>query len=124
MKHLKTDDLVRLTGYSRASIARMARRLEIPGTCAPDGVHFAFEDGDELRQWIEQNKKRRLKIVEGRQTNKQATTSSKALNGGQIFYMQTLILAKSGDIKMARTLIDMMQKSIEVIREVCDGKSA
>lgn len=123
MEHLKTGDLVRLTGYSRASIARMARRFEIPGVCAPDGVHFAFEDGDELRQWIDQNKKRRGRLDVGRPRNRLASHASKATHGGGLFYNHTLRLAKLGDIETARKFIGLMERSMEDIRQVCDGES-
>jgi len=124
MKHLKTGDLVRLTGYSRASIARMARSGQLPGTCSPDGVHFAFEDGDDLRAWIEQATKRKTKFAGGRPMNRAASRLYNALRGGQTFYNQALYLAKTGHTEEARRLIFNMQKSIDAIRQVCDGDSA
>lgn len=123
MKHLKTGDLVRLTGYSRASIARMARGFQIPGTCTPDGVHFAFEDGDGLRRWVEERKKRRTKFSAGRPTSRAASYMSRALSGGGEFYINGIRLAKLGKTDEARELIEKMNKSIESIRQACDGES-
>lgn len=124
MKHLKTGDLVRLTGYSRASIARMARGGQLPGTCSPDGVHFAFEDNEDLRRWVDDAKKRKTKFAKGRPINRAATRLSNASRGGQTFYNQALFLAKSGQTKEALMLIDHMERSISEIRKVCEGASA
>lgn len=120
MKHLKTGDLVRLTGYSRASIARMARRFEIPGACAPDGLHFAFEDSPELRAWIARKKKRREKFMGDRPTGPRPQHHAIALNAGQIFHDQLIYLARIGKEDFALDLIGRMQTAIDAVREECE----
>jgi len=119
MKHLKTGDLVDLTGYSRASIARMARRFEIPGTCAPDGLHFAFEDSAKLREWIEKKRKRREKFMGDRPTGARPQPHLIALNAGQTFHEWLSYLAQSGETDLALDLVGRMETAIEKVREEC-----
>ncbi len=123
MKHLKTGDLVDLTGYSRASIARMARRFEIPGVCAPDGLHFAFEDTPELRAWIERKKKKRETFMGDRPTGPRPQPHTIALNAGQIFHEQLAYLARAGNGELALDLIERMQTAIDKIRAECEAAS-
>ena len=119
MKHLKTGDLVRLTGYSRASIARMARLHEIPGTCAPDGVHFAFEDGDDLRDWISLKAKRREKFLLGRPKGKRASLRERALNAGNVFHSCLYALTAQGAVDDVLDLARRMQTAIERVQANC-----
>lgn len=121
MKHLKTGDLVRLTGYSRASIARMARCYEIPGTFTPDGVHFAFEDSDDLRLWIEDRKKRRSKFAKDRPNFKVASHRTRAMQGGMTFFSQLRTLIELGHSKDAEPLMNSMQRSLDRLREVYES---
>jgi hypothetical protein len=119
MKHLKTGDLVRLTGYSRASIARMARGFEIPGTCAPDGVHFAFEDGADLRDWINSKTKRREKFTLGRPKGKRASLKERALSAGNVFHSCLNTLTEQGAVDDVLDLAKRMQAAIERVRANC-----
>lgn len=127
MTHLRTGDLVRLTGYSRATIARRARAGDIPGTFAPDGVHFAYEDGDDLRQWIAEHKQRREKFSNDRATGPQAAGILRARRGGQTFHRELCRLVNSGDpelMKQAKLISGLMQKSLDGIRQQLEKSAA
>lgn len=59
--YLHASDIRKLTGLSRASVARLATGNEIPGAFRHDGVHFRFENSPALAAWIElQNAKRKI----------------------------------------------------------------
>jgi len=57
--HLKAGDIRRQTGLSKASVARLAKRGEIPGAWRVDGLHYAFPDSAQLRDWIATEKEKR-----------------------------------------------------------------
>lgn len=54
-KMMTVDDLIKYTGYSRASIQQMMTRREIP-FYKPEGRR-AFFDRDEILEWMRRNKK-------------------------------------------------------------------
>lgn len=54
-KMMTVDDLIKYTGYSRASIQVMMSRREIP-FYKPEGRR-AFFDRDEILEWMRRNKK-------------------------------------------------------------------
>jgi hypothetical protein len=49
---LKTCDIVRMTGLSRAQIAREAAKGEVPGASRSDGLHWEFRNTAELHSWV------------------------------------------------------------------------
>lgn len=58
---LYASDIRKLTGLSKASVARLASRNEIPGAFRHDGVHFRFQNSPALAAWIDlQNAKRKI----------------------------------------------------------------
>jgi hypothetical protein len=61
---LKSQDIMRETGLSKASVARLAKEGKIPGAYRVDGCHFAFPNTQQLRNWISEYKGKRGKPVE------------------------------------------------------------
>ena len=62
--HLHAADIKQLTGLSKASIARLARKESIPGAFRHDGLHFRFPNSPKLQSWIvAQQDKRRIPTI-------------------------------------------------------------
>ena len=62
--HLHAADIKQLTGLSKASIARLARKQSIPGAFRHDGLHFRFPNSPALHAWIAlQQAKRRISTI-------------------------------------------------------------
>jgi len=62
--HLHAADIKQLTGLSKASIARLARKQSIPGAFRHDGLHFRFPNSPALQSWIAlQQAKRRIDTI-------------------------------------------------------------
>jgi hypothetical protein len=62
--YLSASDIRNLTGLSKASVARLASKNEIPGAFRHDGVHFRYENSRALAAWIElQNAKRKIPAI-------------------------------------------------------------
>lgn len=50
---IKSTDIQRFTGLSRAQVALLASKKKIPGAVRRDGYHFVFKDDSRLRTWME-----------------------------------------------------------------------
>ena len=51
--YIKSADIQRFTGLSRAQVALLAAKKQIPGADRRNGYHFIFKDDYRLRTWME-----------------------------------------------------------------------
>lgn len=54
---MKIADLAEKTGYSVASIRRMAASRKIPACRRTKGGHYRFEDTEKLNLWVQKHRK-------------------------------------------------------------------
>lgn len=108
MRHLSSADIRKSTGLSRASIARKAP-YEIPGAFRVDGVHFAFSDCPELREWMKEQKQKRGRLRSPSLTRVESPAMTAAISGARKFYDGCRRLIGGGRLQAAAEVIVTMQ---------------
>jgi hypothetical protein len=114
MRHLTSADIRKATGLSRASISRKAPQ-EIPGAFRVDGVHFAFRDCPELREWMKEQKQKRNRLRSPSLAMVESPAMTSAILGARKFYAGCWRLIQSGRLQPAAEVIATMQ---EILREL------
>jgi len=116
MRLLTSSDLRRETGLSRASIARKAAH-EIPGAVRADGVHFAFRDCPELREWMRAQKRKKQSLRSPTRQRADEPAMTTALQGARQFHHAALRLINRNKLEESAHLVAAMQS---VLRDLED----
>ena len=120
MKHLTSADIRKATGLSRASISRKAPQ-EIPGAFRVDGVHFAFRDCPELREWIKEQKQKRNRLRSPSLEVVESPAITTAILGARKFYAACWRLIQSGRLQPAAEVIATMQGILRELEVEIEG---
>lgn len=121
-KNLTSMDLAQRTGLSRSHIARLAAGGKIPGWLQADGLHFEFQPSEELTEWCDEQRDKRIPPVEGYQTIFAIDILLEKLRN------RTVTLYRRGDkdmlLALAKILRDTAQSIEDAIRspEFCPQK--